>query len=645
MTWPRHEDDEPPANTAPGPTIGEIIARRLSRRQVLGALAAGAAGAAGGLIGALTRAAAGGPEGLGFEELRNGSDDTVHVAPGYQTHVVMRWGDGVIPRAPAFDIERQSAAAQALQFGYNCDFIAYMPLPRGSAESGHGLICVNHEYTLAHLMFPGLDRRRLGAEGLDRARTEIEMAAHGHSVVEVRRGPGGWRRVAESPRNRRLTASRTELRLSGPAAGHARLATSADPGGRRVLGTLNNCAGGTTPWGTVLIAEENFHIYFAGDPSAGAEARNHARYGLRGRPRYPWWGRHQRRFEVGAEPHEPNRFGWIVELDPYDPGARPVKRTALGRFKHEAATTALSPDGRVVVYSGDDERFEYIYRFVSRSRWRPGDAAANRDLLDEGTLSVARFGDDGGLEWLPLVFGEGPLGPGNGFASQAEVLIETRRAADLVGATAMDRPEDVETNPLTGRVYVMLTNNTKRRAGQTDGANPRAPNRHGHILELVPPEGAGGAADHAAASFRWEVFLLAGDPADAASGARYHAQVSANGWFSSPDNCAFDHHGRLWIATDGSGRVGFANGIYGAEVAGPRRALTRHLFRAPVGAEVCGPAFTPDDRTLFVAVQHPGGDSDAFERPTTRWPDFDPELPPRPSVVAISRNDGGEIGS
>ncbi len=616
------------------PPLRALIEARLTRRA---ALKSGLALAAAGLLGMPASARAEGPSSLGFSGLPNVIDVDHAVAPGHRAEVLIRWGDPVLGDAPPFTPHALDADAQARQFGMNNDFIGYFPLPAGSGSSDHGLLCVNHEYCSPQLMFTDTKY----AECKSAAQAAVEMAASGHSVIEVQKVDGRWRVVQNSRYARRLTAH-TEMRVEGPAAGHKRLQTSADSSGRRVYGTINNCAGGVTPWGTVLIAEENFDKYFTGDADQCAEAAALDRYGFRW-PDYPW-GQYIDRFDLQKEPHEANRFGWIVELDPYDPTAVPVKRTALGRFKHEGATCVLNPDGRVVVYSGDDDKFEYVYKYVSAERYDPDDRHANRELLDNGTLFVARFAASGTCQWLPLVWGTGPLTPVHGFASQADVMIEARRAADLLGATPLDRPEDVETNPVNQKVYVALTNNSSRKDDQVDAANPRGPNRHGHILELEPPEGDGGR-DHAALNFSWNVFLLGGDPAQPEHRALYHPRVDEDGWLSCPDNVAFDPGGRIWISTDGAQKSGIPDGLRAADCDGPGRALTRLFYAAPAGAELCGPRFTPDGRTLFVAVQHPGAGG-SFDEPKTRWPDFDDEnkIPPRPSVVVITRDDGGPIG-
>jgi secreted PhoX family phosphatase len=642
-------DEDIGSNPSTERAIGEIVARRLSRRAALkGIAAAGVAAGLGTLISDLlagTAAAAGST--LGFAEVPHGPTPDHQVAAGYDARTLIRWGDPVEADAPEWTPATQSAAAQARQFGYNNDFVAFLPLPLGSGNSENGLLVVNHEYTELHMMFSGMHAED-SAKQASRDMVDIELNAHGMSVVEVRRTNGRWDVVKESRFNRRTTLASTPVAFSGSAAGHDRMKTSADPTGRACIGTINNCSGGVTPWGTVLTAEENFHQYFTGDPAKTPEAANHARYGLRGRSPYGW-GRFHDRFDVTKEPNEPNRFGWIVEIDPYDPRATPVKRTSLGRFKHEAATCVVNPNGTVTVYSGDDERGDYLYKFVTRRAFNPGDRQANRDLLDDGTLYVARFNEDGTINWLPLVFGTGTLTAENGFASQADILIETRRAADLLKATPMDRPEDVETNPVSGRTYVVLTNNADRKPEKTDRANPRPANLYGHILELIPP-GEGRNADHGALEHRWEVFLLAGDPAQPSHGARYGQGLSASGWLACPDNLAFDSLGRIWIASDqgtAQSKNGIGDGLWAADTAGPGRAVTRFFYRCPTGAEMCGPAFTPDNRTLFLAVQHPAADDpgSSFAKPTTRWPDFKDDVPPRPSVVVITKRDGGVIGS
>lgn len=659
-------NDPVTGDTPAGDPLHVIQSRRFHRREVLRGIAATVASvAAGGSAfscaghampqgkGAGTPSRIPGPDAtLDFKGLPAALSKDHAVAEGYRADVVIRWGDKVLPGAPRFRPGAVDPTGQTLQFGYNNDFLAFQPLPKGSGSSDHGLLCVNHEYTDRELMWPGVRRK----EDLNEEHVRHEMAAHGHSVIEVKRNPSGaWETVPDGRWNRRITAN-TPMRLAGPAAGSPRLRTSADPSGTRVLGTINNCAGGSTPWGTVLMAEENFNGNFNGDPRVASdgdplELERMLRLGL-GRPWYSW-GDFEPRFHLEREPNEPNRFGWIVEYDPYDPEHTPIKRTALGRCKHEGATVCLAPDGRAVVYTGDDQQNEYLYRFVSAGTWDPEDPRSGRDLLNEGTLSVARFHEDGSMEWLPLIHGQSGLEASRGFGSQGDVLIDTRRAADVLGATPMDRPEDVEVSPTTGKVYVMLTKNTGRGEDAVDAANPRGPNPHGHIVELTPPV-SGGEADHSAARFGWEILLRGGDPTNATHGASYHPDTERDGAVLNCDNGAFDPAGRLWIATDqGRGQVasGFPDGLRACPVEGDERALTRLFYRTPLGAELCGPCFTPDGTTLFVSVQHPGegkhmdGSTEStFDNPATRWPDFDRNTPPRPSVVAITRNEGGPIG-
>ena len=548
-------------------------------------------------------------------------------------------------------------------------------------DGRRGLLCVNHEYTNDELMFPG--RLGLGREGAaalaawcrrypEAAR--VGLAAHGASVIELQLERAQWRVVQGSRFTRRVTGQ-TPIEINGPARGHALLATATDPSGTRVAGMLGNCAGGRTPWGTFLTAEENIDDYFGGYQSWARDGDGDRRLREAHR-RFPLlelshhgWEHTERRFDVRREPAEALRFGWIVEIDPRDPAAPIRKRTALGRFSHEGATSALARDGRVAVYTGDDDVFEYVYKFVTRDAWDPARPDAARDLLDHGTLHVARFEADGTGRWLPLVHGHGPLTPQRGFADQGEVVIKARAAADLLGATPMDRPEDIEVHPGSGRVYVAFTKNAGRAAGSAqrevtgrrldvavDAANPRPENEFGHVLE-IEEEGDDAAAER----FRWNVFLLCGDPS--APGARFltaaaelqpgelrpgdtyyagAAPSAAHAPLGSPDNLGFDPAGRLWIVTDGDQPRGDHNGAFMVPVDGSKRGQLRQFMSAPTGAEVCGCEFTPDGATLFLSVQHPG-EGGTLARPRSDWPDGGGRVP-RPSVIAIRRNDGGPVG-
>ncbi|WMS43935.1 PhoX family phosphatase [Acuticoccus sp. MNP-M23] len=646
------EADGPGHNSTANRTMGEIIAARFSRRGFLrGSLAATAITATVSpmaLLAADRASAETAASSFNFEEVTAGVDADHHVAEGYNADVLLRWGDKVFADAPEFDPNAQSRAAQERQFGYNNDFVGYIPM---DGSSDHGILVVNHEYTNEHLMFPGIVTvgadDKLTVAPADQARVDIEMAAHGGTIIEIEKKDGRWTPVLDGAKNRRITSA-TPMALSGPAAGHARLATNADPSGRAVIGTLNNCAGGVTPWGTYVMAEENFHGYFLGElPEGHPEAANYERYGV---PQGSYeWGNFYDRFDVSKEPNEPNRFGWVVEVDVDDPTSTPKKRTALGRFKHEGAESILAPGGQVVFYLGDDERFDYVYKFVTAGRYNPDDRAANLDLLDDGTLYVARFDEDGAVTWMPLAHGEGPLNSENGFASQADVLIETRRAADLLGATPMDRPEDIEPNGDNGRVYVMLTNNTKRQ--DPNAANPRVDNAFGHIVEISEEGG-----DFAATKGTWEILLKCGDPSIAEVGATFSTATTENGWFGMPDNCAVDSDGRLWVSTDGNSpkKTGRTDGLWAVDTDGAARGTSKLFYRVPVGAEMCGPRPTPDLATFFVAVQHPGdggedwegfGRNSYYEDLSTRWPDFNDALPVRPSVVAITKKNGGKIGA
>ena len=646
------EADGPPRNPSDNPTMGEIIGARFSRRGFLqGTLAVSAITAMVSPAALLSAdaARAGTASAFQFKEVEAGVDANHHVAEGYDADVLLRWGDPLFPDAPEFDPLMQSAAAQVKQFGYNNDYVGFIAL---DGSFTRGLLVVNHEYTNPHLMFPGIvsvaDGKAKQAP-LTKEQVDIEMAAHGGTIVEIEKVNGKWRIVLDGRFNRRITAD-TEMVLTGPAAGHERLQTKADPSGCKVFGTLNNCAGGVTPWNTYIMAEENIHGYFDGKlPEGHREGANYKRFGI---PEGSYeWARFYDRFDIGKEPNEPNRFGWVVEIDAMDPHAVPKKRTALGRTKHEGAESIISKDGRVVFYLGDDERFDYVYKFVTAGKFDPTNRSANMDLLDEGTLYVAKFAEDGSLSWLPVEFGAGPLTATNGFASQADVLIETRRAADLLGATKMDRPEDVQPNAHNGKVYVLLTNNTKRGDEQVDAANPRAKNAFGHIIEIAEADG-----DFAATTGKWEVLLKCGDPSVAAIGATFSTETTKNGWFGMPDNCAIDSAGRLWVSTDGNNNraTGRTDGLWAVDTEGAARSTSKLFYRVPVGAELCGPLFTPDDETAFVAVQHPadgGEDWNGHGRPSyyedlsTRWPDFRPDMPTRPSVVAITKTGGGKIGA
>ncbi|MFD7308858.1 PhoX family protein [Promicromonospora sp. NPDC059942] len=683
----------PAPNESANEYFKDVVSSVLSRRAMLGTLAVAAGAVVIGAQGATAPSAAAAtlPEGrfpgtghgqglaFGAVDPQPVDVDALVVPEGYTWDPIIRWGDPILPGGRTFDPNNQSPEQQAKQFGYNCDYLDILPIQPGDKHRGtRGILVSNLEYTNAEIMFPPTEKYwDVAADG---SRTKnaysraIERAAHGMAVVEVRRRATGkpWDYQRISVLNRRIHLD-TEFVLDGPAAGSDLLKTAADRTGRRVLGTMNNCAGGTTPWGTVLSGEENFNGYFV---AAGVNPTADARYGIGASTSYGWEADEPRFAQSAGYENESNRFGWIVELDPYDPAAKPVKHTAMGRFKHEGANVTLSSKGHAVAYMGDDQAFDYVYKFVSKDRVAKGDSrgarAHNKTLLSEGDLFVAKFtGDspaaqidgsgavpadgafDGTGEWLPLVKDGRSKVPG---MSVEEVLIYTRLAADKVGATKMDRPEDVEISPVTGRIYVACTNNSGRTPGNaTEGAteaNPRTHkvvggvttngNRDGHVVEIIP------SGDQTSTRFTWNLLLVAGDPA--VEGTYFSGypkdRVSP---ISCPDNLAFDAEGNLWISTDGqpsSSAIARCDGLFKVPVAGRERGHVQQFLSVPAGAETCGPLVDSRDGMVYVNVQHPG-ENGSFEAPDSYFPDYVAAgatveagdfRGPRPTVVQVYRD-------
>ena len=573
---------------------------------------------------------------LGFKSVPVSTADKIMVPEGYVSQVLAPWGEavGLSGEMPAFkENAGNTAAEQAAQMGMHHDGMHYFAMD-GSTS---GLLVMNHEY---------VDDGLLHTDGLktwSAEKVKKSQAAHGVSVIEVELKDNRWQMVRPSPWARRITAS-TPMSVGGPAAGHALMQTAADPAGRKVLGTFNNCASGITPWGTYLTGEENFANYFEGPEKPDAHQQ---RWGIKkGNGAMYRWHEHDARFDAAKHPNEANRFGWVVEIDPMNPSSTPVKRTAMGRAAHEGATVAVTRDGRAVVYMGEDARFEYIYKFVSRDKIAPGGARANAQLLDHGTLYVARFNPEGVGQWLPLVHGQGPLTAANGFADQGEVVVKARQASDLLGATKMDRPEWVAVDMARGEVYCTLTNNSERGAANRpgpDAANPRANNTMGHIIRWKED------GDFHGTGFRWNHFVLAGDPANARAEAQGNVKGDA---FGCPDGLWVDGRGVLWVETDMStsamGKGDLAKlGNNCLLAADPASGEIRRFLTGPAGCELTGATATPDGRTLFVNIQHPG------ESPSER---SDPDAPtkvsswpnggrPRSATVVIRKLDGGVIGT
>ncbi|MDZ4695413.1 MAG: PhoX family phosphatase [Deltaproteobacteria bacterium] len=647
-----NDTDDVGSNLTDNPHLAEIIEKRMSRRKVL---AGGLGGASVGFFAGCGEVAEGsdGDEGegveqteqalsgslLGFEEISASQDDTIRVPPGYRADVIVPWGTPLFPDAPEFAEDGSNTAAdQARQVGFNHDGMHYFAYS-DELKNRVGVLVINHEYTDASQIYTAAQGSVITPDAAGVEKVDKALAGHGVTVVKVaKQSDGSWIHINNSDFNRRVTGT-TPMDFSGPVGpAHPMLVSSITP---RPLGTLNNCAHGFTPWGTYLACEENWNGYFGTDAANWTPTPLEARYGV-SRTGFGYnWHKASPRFDLNVNRSEANHFGWVVEIDPFSPSSTPVKRTALGRFKHEGATVVQSR-GRVVVYSGDDENGDYLYKFVGNAPWRKL-RARGMSPLDHGTLYVAKFEANGTGSWLPLVHNVGPLTVANGWLDDADVLIRTRMAADAVGATRLHRPEWVAVHPKTKELFVCLTNGSGNAAPVNSG---RDPNPYGHIVKF--------SEGHDDISFIWDLFLLAGDPSLDST------IPSGQSAFGSPDGLWIDKSGRVWIQTDISNssqnRVdrGYGNiGNNAMLAADPDTGEVRRFLTGPRGCEITGVITTPDQKTMFVNVQHPGESTTYWNgllgAPSTANPSAVSSWPyggrPRPATVVIRKLDGGKIGT
>ena len=644
-----HDTDDIGSNNSGNTHLWDLIEARIERRSFLGGTLAVAAGSfLGSQALASTQVSANPgtvpPPRLGFGPIDPSSDDAIRLPQGYTYEILAPWGTPLLAGAPEFAEDASNTAAdQAGQVGFNHDGTHYFPLPKFG--NSRGLLVMNHEYTDANQIYSAAQGSAITPDGAGREKVAKALAAHGVSVIAIAKGTDGrWNVVKGDPHNRRITGT-TPMQFSGPVrASHPLLRSSITP---QPIGTLNNCAHGVTPWGTYLACEENWNGYFGTDDASWMRNALEARYGVSAVGFGYAWHRAEPRFDLARNRNELNHFGWVVEVDPFDPSSQPVKRTALGRIKHEGATCTESK-GRVVVYSGDDENGDYLYKFVGATPWRQV-RARGQSPLDHGTLYVAKFHADGSGTWLPLVHGVGPLTTTNGWIDQADVLIRTRMAADAVGATRLHRPEWVSVHPHSGEVYVTLTNGSGNNAPVNSN---RANNPYGHIVRFRE-------ANNDDTAFEWDIFLLAGDPV-------YDPKVPVDQpVFGSPDGIWVDPSGIVWIQTDISNSVqnradrGYDNiGNNAMLAANPATGEVKRFMTGPRGCELTGVTMTPDQRTMFVNIQHPGESTtywnSQFGAPSTSnpstvssWPYGSASNPrrPRPATVVIRKLDGGRIGS
>jgi len=608
------------------PEFDGVVERAISRRGFLSGVVA--VGTATFLTGtALGTGVVHAANRFGFVPVDANSRDDVTVPEGFNWHVAMKWGDELFDDSIALDEKsRGDAASQEKAFGDNNDGMTLF------TRNGRNIFVVNNEYVNRSIIFGNRE------SGLPETDDDVMkgMMGHGVTIAEIAQEGGKWSIVKGSDLNRRITPS-TLMEIAGPAAGHDLMKTTVDPNGTKAFGTWNNCGNGDTPWGTYLACEENFNGYFSASDETFEQTPDQTRYGLRNEDWGYGWARVDDRFDLSKEPNEPHRAGYVVEIDPFDPTSTPKKRTALGRFKHENAEVVIAANGQVVVYMGDDERGEFLYKFVSSSKFSA--AGDNSNLLDAGKLYAARFNDDQTGDWLELT------PETTGMSSQAEVCIRTRVAASIVGATTMDRPEWVASNPNKAEIYCALTNNKNRgikpNAGGDDtpasGPNPRPANKYGQIVRWLPEGG-----DHISSAFNWDLFVLAGNPdvhgnTDANSGSR---NVTSANMFNSPDGLSFDDNGFLWIQTDGkySNEGDFeGQGNNQMLVGDTETGQIERFLVGPKECEVTGCTWSADRSTMFVGIQHPG------ERGDSAWPDGGSSIP-KSAIIAIQRDDGGLIG-
>jgi secreted PhoX family phosphatase len=628
--------DEWDEQNFPRPEVQEfdrVVERAISRRGFLGGALAFGSGAAVMGAGFLKGSAAMAQQTsrFAFAQLAPQTDGTIHVPEGYSWKVLVRWGDPLFSDAPAFDTTTGIPTVGSDRvFGENTDGMELFNV------GGRQLLVVNSEYVNREINLVG------NVDGVPASADDVLRLQNfqGVSVMEIVEGADDWSVVIDSPYNRRIT-NNTPMTINGPAAGHDLLKTEAYPTGTVSLGTFNNCGSGRTPWGTYLTCEENFNGYFgatAGLPEDAIIAAGYQRYGIsEGGSGYNYHA-FDARFDVSTTANEPHRARYIVEIDPANPNSTPVKHSALGRFKHENAAYALAPTGRVIVYMGDDERGEFMYKWLSRDLYVPGGDTST--LLSEGQLYVAKFNDDLTGAWVALT----PEATG---MTAAEIAVFTRIAASKVGATTMDRPESIAVNPTAVEAYCCLTNNSRRGTKSDDGTpranaggdaldlnavNSRETNNYGQIVRWRPH-----GDDHAVETFDWDLYVMAGNPDVHAQGPYAGtANINAGNLFNSPDGMQIDSTGLIWIQTDGddSNEGDFAGMGNNQMLAGdPVTGEIRRFLTGPFGSEVTGLTWSSDRRTMFVGIQHPGA----------AFPDGEGTLP-RSAIVAVKRNDNALIG-